>query len=259
MTTQPACVLYSGGADSTLAAYLMAKRHKPVHLLSFRHRHMSQTDKTHVNVHKLSAHVGEGVFVHRWLDMHTVWKQVRKQGATSQFGRYNLFAATLQPCLACKVAMHLMTAAYCLEHGIKHVADGAHPSGAAKFPEQLAEGVAILTSFYEQHRIAYTCPVYDIARPDEALFEAGVTQKQNTKDEHIYYSNQFACHIGLLAYVYYFASRVVDSRGEKTRHRSLGYFQNALITDPVVVPKTAVATIASEAERGTSPSEAGAS
>jgi len=212
MNSKPGCVLFSGGADSTLAAFLVSQTHQPIHLLTFRHRHMSQLGKSLRNVTRLKKHLGEASMVHRWLDLDPLWNMIhRETGATSlrQWGSFSLVARS---CLTCKAAMHLLAASYCIKSGITFIADGAHPDGATIFPEQLPEGIDVLRSFYQRHGIQYENPVYRIDRPDVRLFELGVTEKKNTKSEHLYYSNQFACHVGLIPYFYSYCLRPLSSK-----------------------------------------------
>ncbi|MCP4156213.1 MAG: hypothetical protein GY757_51345 [bacterium] len=234
MNPKKACVLYSGGADSTLAASAMLEKHQTVHLLSFKHNHMSQVEKTTQAADKLIAHFEKNTIVHHWIDMTAAWKALKKEPPNIAANGRGVFALLLKPCMACKAAMHLLTVTYCKENDLTVAADGAHPSGAALFPEQLQEGIDVLRNFYQNQNIAYENPVYTIDRPDFQLYEKGISEKKNTKDEHIYYSNQFACHVGLLAYVYHYLSRPFDKDKTKTIRLSIDYFKHCLSNPPTV-------------------------
>jgi 7-cyano-7-deazaguanine synthase in queuosine biosynthesis len=224
----PAVVLYSGGADSTMTAFLVGKQHLPLHLVSFKHRYMSQTDKSSVNVKRLRAIFGEDSVIHTWIDMDPLWR-VLTSAKYSTFKEWGLFNIVIKSCVSCKAAMHLSTLNYCEQHQIKLVADGAHPSGAHLFPEQSREGIEFMHGFYESHGIGYQNPVYNIERPDFELFQQGVTEKQNTKDEHLYYSNQFACNVGLFAYFYYFGIRPFDPGKSKINQKTVAYMDNCMV------------------------------
>ncbi len=231
MKQTPACVLFSGGADSTLAAVKIKEHHHPVHLLSFTHNHMSQEGKTNHTAGVLRNHFGEDAFIQHWMDMTTLWRSIRCMPPGKSLGFRGLFAGLLKPCLACKVAMHRLAVSYCLEHRIPVLADGSHPDGADKFPEQLPEGIECLRAYYQRYDIHYQTPVYDIGRPDFHLFQMGITTKKNTKDEHVYYTNQFACHVGLLAHAYHHLTRPLDRRKRKTFRLSLQFLEQGLKDD----------------------------
>jgi tRNA(Ile)-lysidine synthase TilS/MesJ len=228
MKTTPACVLYSGGADSTLAAVRVLEHHAPVHLLSFRHRRMSQLEKTSAAARNLQQRFGRDTIIHRWIDMTPLWQGILAAPPHRSLSPTGIFALLLKPCLACKVAMHRLTLSYCLEHDIPTAADGAHPDGAALFPEQLEEGIAVVRAFYRRFGIAYETPVYTVDRPDFELFEQGITHKKNTGDEHLYYSNQFACHVGVLAHLHHRLTRPFDKNKAKTFRLSLEFLERGL-------------------------------
>jgi 7-cyano-7-deazaguanine synthase in queuosine biosynthesis len=233
MAANPACVLYSGGADSTMAAVVMLKNHCPVHLLSFKHCRMSQLDKTTLSAENLAGHFGKSSVIHLWQDITLSWCTIKKNPPSTTMNLKGSFALLLKPCLACKVAMHIAALAYCLEKGISRVADGAHPKGAPLFPEQLNEGIEVIRSFYNRCGIAYETPVYGIERPDFDLYNMGITGKKNTGDEHIYYSNQFACHVGLLAYVYHFLTRPFDKDKKITFRMSIDFLEECLSEESI--------------------------
>jgi hypothetical protein len=235
MKNKPACILYSGGADSTLAAALMLREHSPVHLLSFKHCRMSQLDKTTHAVQRFREHFGKDAVVHHWVDMTSLWRKISREPphVSPGCGCHPLFAFLLKPCLACKVAMHQLTLAYCIRWEIPVVADGAHPGGASLFPEQLNEGIRVLQAFYRRYHIDYKNPVYGVDRPDFEIFKQGITGKKNTKDEHLYYSNQFACHVGLLAYIYHYLTRPFDRNKTKTTRLSVDFLERCLRKEKV--------------------------
>lgn len=229
MENKPACVLYSGGADSTYAAVEMLKKHTPVHLVSYHHHRMSQLEKTSGAAKDLISKYPPGALIHRWVDMSAAWRKINaRPPGGSLFGLSGYFGMLLKPCVSCKVAMHVSTLCYCKEQGIKVVADGAHPGGARLFPEQLEEGIEIISDFYRSHDILYLTPAYDSQHPDRELFEKGITPKKNTKDEHIYYTNQFACHVGLLAYMYHYLTKPFDKNKKNTFRMSLEFLETHL-------------------------------
>ena len=236
MTNKPACVLFSGGADSTLAAYLVAQDHLPVHLLSFKHCWMSELEKTTRAAQRFKEHVGKNVISHHWCDITPLWRKISSEPVYASLRRCGLYTMVLKSCVACKVAMHLLTAAYCIEHKIGFVADGAHPKGAELFPEQLDKPIEVLRTFYQQYGIRYENPVYRVDRSDFELFRLGVTEKRNTKDEHLYYSNQFACHVGLIAYLYFYMIRPFTWKRNRTLEMAITFLKKSLLDQPIFDP-----------------------
>jgi 7-cyano-7-deazaguanine synthase in queuosine biosynthesis len=235
--SDPACILFSGGADSTLAAVLTAENHRPIHLLTFRHCHMSQMDKTEKAAARLIEKFGKENVIHRCLDMTDIWRKIGRAKRYCGFRRSGAYAMVLKTCVACKTAMHLMAAAYCLKNEISHLADGAHPSGSRLFPEQAAGPIETLRVFHREQGIDYSSPVYNIDRPDFMLHDLGISEKRNTKDEHLYYTNQFACHIGLIPYFYWYAIHPLFGRKKNIMDMTSSYLTLALMIEPVVSPK----------------------
>jgi hypothetical protein len=136
--------------------------------------------------------------------------------------------------------MHLLAAAYCLEHDIHIIADGSHPSGAALFPEQTDQPLEVLKEFYSKYKIRYEAPVYHISRPDHVLFELGIASKHNTKNERLYYSNQFSCHVGLIAYIYYYFFRFFGTDEYAPKKTTIHFLKYFLLKNPILDPKNNV-------------------
>ncbi len=155
-------VLFSGGTDSTAAAALLAQSYDRLHLLSYGHSGIFRPENSRVNVALLRERFGDR-FVHevfdvdrlfRWITYLDYWENLRR------FGFFNLTT-----CGLCKLSMHVRTLAYCLEHGLSEVADGANRH-MSHFPAQMREGLDELRAMYERFGIAYTNPVFDYDSPD---------------------------------------------------------------------------------------------
>ncbi len=66
---------------------------------------------------------------------------------------------TLSTCGFCKLAMHVRTLLYCLDNGIKTVADGSNRN-MSFFPAQMPEVVLLVRELYKSFGIEYVTPVF---------------------------------------------------------------------------------------------------
>jgi hypothetical protein len=176
-------VLYSGGTDSTCAAAMTAENFDRVHLLTCRRFGVFSTGHIGYNVARLKAKFGAEKFVHRTVNIDKLFKHVSYSGYFSSLAGHGFFLLTT--CGFCKLAMHIRCVIYCLDHGIRHVCDGANRNSDYS-PDQIREFVDELKKFYAGHGIEYTTPVYEMAHPgDIGWFDKlGVnTLAEGIKDE----------------------------------------------------------------------------
>lgn len=202
-----AAVLYSGGTDSTAAVVLIAERFERIHLLTFRHSGLRKVGNSSYNLPALQKKFGAGKFVHRVFDTDRLFRALTYERYSQNVRRFGFF--NLTTCGFCKLAMHVRTLLYCLDHGIDEAVDGANKN-MSHFPAQMPEVLALLRGMYARAGIAYTNPVFDLdfpaeidwfhklglaalARPAEAanavtgrttgqvLFEAGLMPEENIK------------------------------------------------------------------------------
>jgi 7-cyano-7-deazaguanine synthase in queuosine biosynthesis len=176
-------VLYSGGSDSVLAAAVLAKDFEQLHLLTFTYSGIAEgAERSTVNVERLRRKFPDREFVHSIFYQDKLLKTILTHRKLRDFLKYRLFVVAM--CPICKITMHTRTLVYCLDHGIKHVADGANQARGRSYPEQVRPVMQQYARFYKPYGIAYTSPIYDMPpRTDHILHEMGIYPYPNVKTD----------------------------------------------------------------------------
>ncbi len=152
-------VLYSGGTDSTLAAYRAGERFRRVHLITYRRFGMFNLEHSETNITKLRDALGQDKFVRPSLiRFDRLFKHVSYESYARDVLRHGFMVLTT--CGLCKLAMHLRTIVYCADHGVGNVWDGANKNMTI-FPAQMSEVLQMLRGMYGLAGIRYDSPVYD--------------------------------------------------------------------------------------------------
>ncbi len=192
-------VLFSGGADSTLAALLALEHADRVHFLTYHHRVMGAIGKHRRVVEELRSLVGAPRVVTHEEEIDEGFRRCYLEGFLERLPRYRTFYV---PWIfgACKTAMHLTTIRYNHERGISTTWDGAHRESSYLFPAQMATYAEVMREHYRSHGMDYQSPVYEVPDTDRQTAERGMTTTRETKREHVIYSTQHACAVGLLVH-----------------------------------------------------------
>lgn len=161
------CVLlYSGGTDSTLAACLLAEKFDEVVLLTFSRFGLFSPGNAALNAEKLRSKYG-GRITHEILPVDGLFKKVSYDLYFRNLLKYGFFL--LSTCGLCKLAMHVRAAVYCLDNGIKNLADGAN-KGMNLFPDQQPGMISMLKEMHSALGINYENPVFDFEGPQDIDF-----------------------------------------------------------------------------------------
>ncbi|MEE9443310.1 MAG: 7-cyano-7-deazaguanine synthase [candidate division Zixibacteria bacterium] len=194
-------VLFSGGSDSTLAAAIAAERFRQVYLVTFQHPFMLRHDKININISALRRKYPDCNFIYHKEKINSLYKRL-------YFGKYvsyiKKYGSMVIPwiCGACKLSMHLKTIAFCGSNNICHVFCGAHEESAHIFPAQMPKIIERTQKIYQNYGIAYETPVYRKDRTDKILFDMGIIQNPNVKQQHLIYSTQHTCLLGVLLHAH---------------------------------------------------------
>lgn len=185
-------VHFTGGSDSTLAAFLMCERFKKVHLLTFVISAMGNYDRCQLHVKKLKEKFGSEKVVHQYIDLERLFKSIYYGNYLHDIKKYKMYLSALF-CAGCIHAMHIRTIIYNLEKGIRFACDGqqAEVSFVTEektientkplWSEQMEKVLQLETSFYAEYGIKYFNPVYYIERTDWELHDRGFLEERNLK------------------------------------------------------------------------------
>ena len=167
MNPDEVAVLFSGGTDSTLAAALMADRFAKVHLVTYARYGFSSVENTRVNARKLMDKFGDGKYAHHIINIDRLTEYVFYERYLHNLYRHGFFVLSI--CGLCKLAMHMATVVFCLDHKVGNVCDGAN-QGMHLFPAQMNAVIREFKQMYAGFRIDYFNPVFDFDSPPDTGF-----------------------------------------------------------------------------------------
>lgn len=174
-------LLFSGGADSTLAAAKLAGKYRAVDLVTFKHYatwHIGASGKSEA---RLRAKYPGTEFRHAYGNSTGLF--LKLQARLLRDVKAEPFL-NLYFCGVCKLAMHAALVVYNLRNGIKAAASGASRL-MPMFPDQTPGGIAALAErLYAPYGIALESPVFETARSDYEAMDLGLLDRRHLKAEH---------------------------------------------------------------------------
>jgi hypothetical protein len=174
-------VLFSGGADSTLAAIRMGLEFPKVELLTLTRRGLWKTEHVTDQAARLGRFFGDShKFNLRFRSADRLCRLLSKERFWHNFRRHGL--AVLSHCGLCKLSFHWRALVECLERGIGTLADGA-VRAAESYPEQNeAALLGHLRALYARFGIRYRTPIYEEGEhTEQLLFELRYTRAPKVK------------------------------------------------------------------------------
>ena len=193
-------LLFSGGWDSTLAAFKLCETFRKVHLLTCYHSNSAFTENSKVNVIKLKNKFGGDKIVHNIIDIdqlkedlyHGTWRQDRKD--------YGLFLINCE-CSACRIAMFARTLIYNLENNIGYLASGEVETAPLHLITGLSDKLDKLKrELCNDFGIVYLRPAFYEKNPHKQLFELGLVDKEvkhiKFPYEYLFHETQPTCYVG---------------------------------------------------------------
>ncbi len=160
------CLLFSGGIDSTLAAYILSENFDKVHLLTCQTGFILFIKRAELHFKELREKVSERKFVWKIEKCGDLFFLLRK-GFVKDYLRYCKKTSPSIFCLACKLSMHSYNIIYCLENNINYSADGSvktQSDHAEMMPQVLVE----IKRLYSEYGINFLTPIYNFgSRNDE--------------------------------------------------------------------------------------------
>lgn len=180
-TTRRISLLFSGGADSTLAAAKLTTNYGEIDLITFKHYatwHIRASEKSE---NRLRAKYPQVKFKHIYLNSSDLFLRLQARILRDLPGHPFL---NLYFCGACKLAMHTELAAYNLQNGIKSAASGASRL-MPMFPDQTPGGIeALQKHLYGPLGLTLESPVFETERSDHEAMNLGLLDRKHLKIEH---------------------------------------------------------------------------
>jgi len=194
-------VLFSGGPDSTLAALYALEKTEKVHLLTYHHKWMGKIGKHLKVVDELKRVFGDDRII---LEEKQIDKPFIEYYTSNFFRKLPRYRTFFFPwlCGACKMAMHVETIKYNKKHNLSITYDGANVESSGLFPAQMKSYIDTMARFYQFHGMKYENPVYEVERTDIETEKYGLISTKNTKKEHVVFSTQHTCLIGLVIHAH---------------------------------------------------------
>ena len=192
-------LMFSGGLDSTATAVMLGERYDRVHLITYRngygHYYHHRTEE---RVRELNRRLGDK-FVWSLISIKDAFDEILVNNVLKDYREYRSGFIWF---MGCKMAMHMRSAQYCLEHGLVHMTDGSN-SDTDEMVEQSLLSLSLITHFYEDHTVHFGTPVYDVHRAEsrEIIRELDLKMGVQVMDRHL--CIQPTCVAGELYYLPY--------------------------------------------------------
>lgn len=219
-------VMFSGGTDSTYAAWLQMSKYQQIYLVTFQRHGLRRAENLQDAVRRLMEKAPSNTRIqHEIIDIENIYQAITPHGPKRE-AQQAVLAQEISPlwedphglrngrmqyaenmrklfmaneCLQCKIAMDIAAIKYCRENGIVNVCDGSNT-------EQLDDGSqleavkALARDVFKRYGINFSSPAFHTS-PEErckTLYEAGITDDPNHKKlekAHQIPSRQIQCTI----------------------------------------------------------------
>lgn len=157
-------LMFSGGLYSTLAACLLAKQYKRIHLVTFQTGLFIRISSASNNVRELRAKFGQDKFLHRIIYAGDLFANIRKD-VQQYFKKYK---SPLPLCLCCCLTLEAAAVIYCLENNI-HIAADASISSQDLIVLWHPDYVKMIDKFFKDYGIVLIHPSYDSKSRSERI------------------------------------------------------------------------------------------
>ena len=225
-------LMFSGGVDSTATAVMLAERYEKVHLVCYRNGYGHYYHhRTEDRVRELNRRLGDR-FVFSLISIKDSFDEILVNDVLRDYQDYRSGFIWF---MGCKMAMHLRSIIYCLEHGVVISTDGSN-SDTDEMVEQSLLSLSLIQHFYEDHLVTFGTPVYEVRRSDsrELIRDLGLKMGVQVMDRHL--CIQPTCLAGELYYLPYLffnkpvkhedevVSRFIEEKVARCKQLMSGYF-----------------------------------
>ena len=170
--------MYSGGADSSLAACLLADHFPKVFMNTYRRPGFMGMGAPQVHLSRIRRRFSDVEFIHNVMEAGPLYEEVERYRADRRQGG----ELVLNTCGHCKVALHWRNLLFCLANDVAFASDGA-VVGAEQFAEQNPRILMPeLVRLYGDFGVTLLHPVYNPGiAVEDALYELGITERRRIK------------------------------------------------------------------------------
>ena len=141
---------------------MLAEKYEKVHLITYRngygHYYHHRTKK---RVDELNAALGDR-FIYTLMSTKSYFDQIVVNTVLKDFKKYKSGFIWF---MGCKMAMHMRSALYCLENGLRYMSDGSNED-TNEMVEQMLVSLTLIRFFYDHYGIQFGTPVYEITREE---------------------------------------------------------------------------------------------
>jgi len=194
---QEVSLFFSGGADSTYSAVLLARSFDRVHLLTFCHDGMAYSEKARINAGRLRGRFGDKI-VHYLVDGNELWRKLYLANFERDRARYGAFLNT-GACECCYLSWNAIAAVYNRRNHIAYLGVGIDRDHSGFMYSASDEGIERMCRFHAGYGVHFFMPVYEEPEADVKLYEMGITPEKRTKRPYQFYataSTQGTCEFG---------------------------------------------------------------
>lgn len=201
-------IMFSGGVDSTYAAWSQVPDHERIRLVTFVRTGLRNPQNTQEAVDRLNSAFHGKHITHELVDYEDLYRlvspdkkkmEVQNDVLSQKIGplwedpdginhgrkKYDFLKQKLfmaNECLQCKIAMHLAAIRFCKKNGIKTLCDGSNTEQPDD-GSQLEDVKSIAIDIFRSCGINYFSPAFHVAEEERSvsLYEAGITDYENHK------------------------------------------------------------------------------
>ena len=192
-------LMFSGGIDSTASAIKMSDHYDRVHLVTYKNGYGHYYfERTTNRVMELNQKLGNR-FRYTLISTKSYFDQILVNNVLRDYKKYRSGFIWF---MGCKMAMHMRSAIYCLENGVRFMTDGSNMD-TEEMVEQSLLSLSMIQHFYEDLTVEFGTPVYDVKRADskKLIKELDLNMGIEVMDRHL--CIQPTCLAGELYYMPY--------------------------------------------------------
>jgi len=140
-----------------MACVEMARKEYDLHLLTFNNGAITNAHYADYRYEELKRLLPNKVKRRLLLPSYGLFREIALIKLEEDFNKYK----TNLICLGCKLAMHVLSLAYCLKNNIRLIADG-YTEYQREYIEQMPEAISETKKLHAEFGIKYLNPVYEL-------------------------------------------------------------------------------------------------